>query len=44
MKDLDLYNRFSKYSAYLNIDEVDDLSEAWRRVADELDMEVKKLR
>ncbi|MFO8020000.1 MAG: alanine--tRNA ligase [Promethearchaeia archaeon] len=42
--DLDLYNRFSKYSAYLNIDEVDDLSEAWRRVADELDMEVKKLR
>ncbi|MGV9171021.1 MAG: alanine--tRNA ligase, partial [Promethearchaeia archaeon] len=42
--DLDLYNRFSKYSAYLNIDEVDDLSQAWKRVADELDMEVKNLR
>ena len=42
--DLDLYNRFSKYSAYLNIDEVEDMSAAWKRVADELDIEVKKLR
>jgi len=42
--DLDLYNEFSKYSAYLNIDEVDDLDAAWKKVADELKMEVENLR
>ncbi len=42
--DLDLYNKFSKYSAYLNIDEVEDMDEAWQRVADELDKEVGELR
>jgi len=42
--DLDLYNRFSQYSAYLNIDEVDDMKEAWLQVSDKLGMDVKKLK
>jgi len=42
--DLDLYNRFSQYSAYLNIDEVDDMKEAWHQVSDKLGMDVKKLK
>ena len=42
--DLELYNKFSQYSAYLNIDEVDDMDAAWQRVADELNTEVENLR
>jgi alanyl-tRNA synthetase len=42
--DLDLYNRFSKYSAYLNVDEVEDMDEAWDRVAKELNVDIKELR
>ncbi|MFW9972464.1 MAG: alanine--tRNA ligase [Candidatus Odinarchaeota archaeon] len=42
--DLALYNRFSTYSAYLNVDEVDDMDEAWSRVAKELNIGVKELR
>jgi alanyl-tRNA synthetase len=42
--DLELYNRFSQYSAYLNVDEVDDMDEAWDRVAKELNIGVKELR
>ncbi len=42
--DLALYNRFSQYSAYLNVDEVDDMDEAWNRVAKELNISVKELR
>ncbi|MFX0070228.1 MAG: alanine--tRNA ligase [Candidatus Hermodarchaeota archaeon] len=42
--DLDLYNRFSQYSAYLNMDEVEDMDEAWKRVAKELKIEVKELK
>jgi alanyl-tRNA synthetase len=42
--DLDLYNRFSQYSAYLNVDEVDNMDEAWNRVAKELNIRVKELR
>jgi len=42
--DLDLYNSFSQYSAYLNVDEVDDMDEAWNRVAKELNTGVKELR
>ncbi|MHA1293987.1 MAG: alanine--tRNA ligase [Promethearchaeota archaeon] len=42
--DLDLYNRFSQYSAYLNTDEVDDMDEAWKRVAKELKMEADELK
>ncbi|MFX1572133.1 MAG: alanine--tRNA ligase [Promethearchaeota archaeon] len=42
--DLDLYNRFSQYSAYLNMDEVDDIDEAWQQVADELTIGVKELK
>ena len=42
--DFDLYNKFSKYSAYLNIDEVDDMDAAWERVAKELATPIKELR
>ncbi len=42
--DLELYNRFSKYSAYLNMDEVEDIDEAWNRVAKELNIDIKELR
>jgi alanyl-tRNA synthetase len=42
--DLDLYKRFSLYSAYLNMDEVDDMNAAWERVANELNLEVNILR
>ncbi|KKL98890.1 hypothetical protein LCGC14_1819900, partial [marine sediment metagenome] len=42
--DLDLYNRFSQFSAYLNIDEVEDMDKAWEKVAEELKMDVSKLR
>ncbi len=42
--DLELYNKFSKYSAYLNVDEVEDMNAAWAKVAKELDMEVKTLK
>ncbi len=42
--DLELYNQFSQYSAYLNIDEVDDMDEAWERVAKELKIGLKELR
>ncbi|MFX1481288.1 MAG: alanine--tRNA ligase, partial [Promethearchaeota archaeon] len=42
--DLDLYNSFSQYSAYLNADEVDDMDEAWNRVANELNVEPEELK
>jgi alanyl-tRNA synthetase len=42
--DLELYNEFSQYSAYLNTDEVDDMDAAWQRVAKELNVEVKELK
>ena len=42
--DLGLYNKFSQYSAYLNIDEVDDMDTAWQKVANELDMNISELR
>ena len=42
--DLDLYNQFSQYSAYLNVDEVDDMDEAWNRVAKELNISLKELK
>ncbi|MHA1457218.1 MAG: alanine--tRNA ligase, partial [Promethearchaeota archaeon] len=42
--DFDLYDKFSKYSAYLNIDEVDDMEVAWERVAKDLEISVKELR
>ncbi len=41
--DFDLYNKFSKYSAYLNIDEVDDMEAAWERVAKDLEIQVEDL-
>ena len=41
--DFELYNKFSKYSAYLNIDEVDDMEAAWEKVAKELEIQVEDL-
>lgn len=41
--DLKLYNKFSQYSAFLNIDEVDDLKKAWERVAKKLNVDVSEL-
>lgn len=43
-QDFELYKRFSKYSAYLNIDEVEDIEKAWARVAQELNIDVKTLK
>ncbi|MHA1725437.1 MAG: alanine--tRNA ligase [Promethearchaeota archaeon] len=42
--DLELYTKFSKYSASLNLDEVDDIKKAWERVAKELNIDVAELR
>ncbi|MHA1256245.1 MAG: alanine--tRNA ligase, partial [Promethearchaeota archaeon] len=42
--DFDLYNKFSQYSAYLNIDEVDDMDAAWERVAKEFKFNVNELK
>jgi alanyl-tRNA synthetase len=42
--DLDLYNKFSKYSAYLNADEVEDMDSAWQKVANELNEDVHELK
>ena len=42
--DFNLYNEFSKYSAYLNIDEVDDMDKAWEKVARELYIDVNELK
>ncbi|MBD3194173.1 MAG: alanine--tRNA ligase, partial [Candidatus Lokiarchaeota archaeon] len=42
--DLDLYNRFSRFSAYLNADEVDDMDAAWMRVSKKLKIEVEELK
>lgn len=42
--DLELFNKFSSYSALLNIDEVDDINAAWGEVADKVGVEVTKLR
>ncbi|NHJ20613.1 MAG: alanine--tRNA ligase [Candidatus Lokiarchaeota archaeon] len=41
--DFDLYDEFSRYSAYLNMDEVDDMDAAWDRVSAELKMDKKDL-
>jgi alanyl-tRNA synthetase len=40
----DLYNDFSRYSAYLNIDEVDDMDAAWEKVGKELSIDVNELK
>ena len=42
--DLELYKKFSLYSAYLNMDEVDDMNAAWEKVSNKLNIEVKKLK
>ncbi|MBD3187231.1 alanine--tRNA ligase, partial [Candidatus Bathyarchaeota archaeon] len=42
--DLDLYRQFSKYSAYLNVDEVEDMDAAWAKVGKEMDLPIEELR
>jgi len=42
--DHELYNKFSQFSAFLNIDEVDDMDEAWARVGKEMDMDPQILK
>jgi alanyl-tRNA synthetase len=42
--DFDLYKKFSRYSAYLNVDEVDNIEDAWQRVAQEMKVDIKLLR
>jgi len=41
--DAPLFKKFSLFSAYLNIDEVDDINVAWGRVAKEMAMPVAEL-
>ncbi len=42
--DFELYKSFSRYSAYLNVDEVDNIDDAWAKVAKEMDVDVQVLR
>ncbi len=42
--DFELYKKFSRYSAYLNVDEVDNIEDAWNRVAQEMKVDIKLLR
>jgi len=42
--DLELFKKFSAYSAFLNIDEVDDIHKAWARVAEKVGVSVTELR
>jgi alanyl-tRNA synthetase len=42
--DHDLYKRFSSFSSFLNVDEVDNISEAWDNVANKLDLNAEQLR
>ncbi|MFA6089471.1 MAG: alanine--tRNA ligase [Candidatus Woesearchaeota archaeon] len=39
-----LYKKFSKYSAYLNADEVEDLNVAWQEVASKMEISVDELK
>jgi len=39
-----LYDDFSRYSAYLNIDEVEDMDAAWEKVGNELNVDVVELK
>nr|MDO8088958.1 alanine--tRNA ligase [Candidatus Sigynarchaeum springense] len=42
--DFELYKKFSRFSAYLNVDEVDNIEDAWNRVAKEMKVDIKLLR
>ncbi len=42
--DHDLYKKFSAYSAFLNVDEVENIEEAWADVAKKLNLSVEELR
>jgi len=40
----EIWKEFLPHSGYLNIDEVDDLQEKWQEIADEMDIEVDRLK
>lgn len=42
--DLELYKRFSPYSAFLNIDEVENIDETWENVAKKMEMKAVDLK
>ncbi|MFB6208758.1 MAG: alanine--tRNA ligase [Candidatus Nanohaloarchaea archaeon] len=42
--DREVWEKFLPYSSYLNIDEVEDIEEEWKKVAKEMDMEVEELK
>lgn len=42
--DFELYNTFSSHSAYLNVDEAENIEEAWKDVAKKMSLSVEKLR
>lgn len=39
-----IWQKFLPYSGYLNIDEVDDIEETWKMIADKIDVDVKRLK
>jgi alanyl-tRNA synthetase len=43
-QDFELYKKFSQYSAYLNIDEVEDIEKAWENVAEKLQIDADTLK
>ena len=42
--DQDLWKEFLPYSSYLNVDEVEDLDAKWQEIADEMDVDVERLK
>lgn len=40
----ELLERYTRYAAFLNLDEIDDIDKAWNRVAKEMNMSAKELR
>lgn len=42
--DFDMYKKFSQFSAFLNVDEVDNMNEAWLHVAKQIGTDVETLK
>jgi len=42
--DFEFFNKFSKFSSYLNVDETDDIDKAWSNVAEKLNVSLKELK
>ena len=41
---MDVWNRYGPYSCTLNIDEVDDIDQAWQELADRIEVPVDQLK